>query len=396
MSQKFTDVFLRNLKPHPTGQMDYVDTISPHPTVGGRLGVRVGKRTKTFFVRYSINGKKRRLSIGKYDAISLRQARSIAAEKLGLVFKGNDPQEDRDAIKSEPVFNDLWEQYNLMLDRNDKQLRKAGKKTMSPKSRYDAQKRYARRIQKPLGKKRVVDIKRKDIAALLETIANDKPMEANACHGMLGLLFKRALNLGWVEHSPLYGMSKPSVAIARTRTLDHTEIKKVWKSLSKLPDNPRDVFKLLFLTAQRSGEVMSLKWSDIHDNEWHMSENKSDRPHVVPLSNEVVRILENRADISSEYVFPSYGKTGHYTGSNDASLKIHELSGVDSWTPHDIRRTSRTLLAELRVEEHVSELILNHSLKGIVAVYNQHQYTEEKREALEKLSKELGRVTNGC
>jgi hypothetical protein len=61
MQKLFTDPFLRSLQPDPTGQVDYVADRDPHPAVSGRLGIRVGKKTKSWFIRYSVDGTRRRL-----------------------------------------------------------------------------------------------------------------------------------------------------------------------------------------------------------------------------------------------------------------------------------------------------------------------------------------------
>ena len=66
--------------------------------------------------------------------------------------------------------------------------------------------------------------------------------------------------------------------------------------------------------------------------------------------------------------------------------KLDELSGVSSWTLHDLRRTAASSMAEMKAPLHVIEFVLNHStsqLSGIAGVYNRHQYLPEKKQALE-------------
>lgn len=53
------------------------------------------------------------------------------------------------------------------------------------------------------------------------------------------------------------------------------------------------------------------------------------------------------------------------------------------WVNHDLRRTVRTRLSKLRVNADVAELVIGHTLKGLIAVYDQHAYLDERREALE-------------
>jgi integrase len=56
------------------------------------------------------------------------------------------------------------------------------------------------------------------------------------------------------------------------------------------------------------------------------------------------------------------------------------------FTVHDLRRTCRSLLAANGVSSHVAERCLNHKLKGVEGIYNQYDYFDERREALNLLS----------
>ena len=61
------------------------------------------------------------------------------------------------------------------------------------------------------------------------------------------------------------------------------------------------------------------------------------------------------------------------------------MGDMEYFTVHDLRRTCRTLLAKLGTSSHVAERCLNHKLKGVEAVYNQHDYFYERKVALEQL-----------
>ena len=58
----------------------------------------------------------------------------------------------------------------------------------------------------------------------------------------------------------------------------------------------------------------------------------------------------------------------------------------EEWVFHDLRRTLASGLAQLRAPEEVIKRVLNHAPSGVVAVYNRHEYLEEKRAALEAWS----------
>jgi integrase len=96
-------------------------------------------------------------------------------------------------------------------------------------------------------------------------------------------------------------------------------------------------------------------------------------------------------------------KDGHLTTSGldravsryEKALGNHNSMPWGPWRPHDLHRTVRTRLAAARVTEEVAEAVVGHSKKGIVSVYNQHQYSEEKRRALRTWERHLRRIIEG-
>jgi len=153
---KFTDKAVASLS-YDGEQTDYIDALPPLSGASGVLGVRVGKRTKTFFIRYAINGKRRRFTIGRYPDLSLADARTKAAKKLSEVNNGIDVAETRIQYKNSPIFSDLWTEYNRYIDRQDRIKLKAGKKPRSPRSRRHEERRYDTKF-KPLHDIRVCDL----------------------------------------------------------------------------------------------------------------------------------------------------------------------------------------------------------------------------------------------
>jgi integrase len=69
-----------------------------------------------------------------------------------------------------------------------------------------------------------------------------------------------------------------------------------------------------------------------------------------------------------------------------------EIGFKEKFTPHDLRRTLRTRLAEIGIDDMVAERVLGHKLQGIMAVYNRHSYDTEKRQALDKWAKKLRQI----
>jgi integrase len=120
--------------------------------------------------------------------------------------------------------------------------------------------------------------------------------------------------------------------------------------------------------------------------------------HIVPLSEQVLAILRGR-DRKTEWVFPSaYNQTkgaavtGHAKATKNARWKAQRGSGITGWTAHDLRRTARTIMSRLSIKHHIRERVLNHSQGGIVGVYDQHDYLQEKTDAMNKLGREIYRI----
>ena len=69
-----------------------------------------------------------------------------------------------------------------------------------------------------------------------------------------------------------------------------------------------------------------------------------------------------------------------------------EMGLDEPFTPHDLRRTVRTRLAEIGIPDVIAERVLGHKLQGLFAVYNQHSYDNEKRQALIKWENKLSAI----
>ena len=115
----------------------------------------------------------------------------------------------------------------------------------------------------------------------------------------------------------------------------------------------------------------------------------------VPLPGMALEIIEQARIYSGEsrFVFASSHKNNSHLMTHTLSKAIirhwQEIGFKEPFTPHDLRRTLRTRLAEIGVDDVVAERVLGHKLQGIMAVYNRHSYDTEKRQALERWAKKL-------
>lgn len=355
--------------------------------------------TKSWILRYQFEGKPKRLTLGKYPVLSLAEARVKANEARDDIQRHIDPaikkaEENRARITA-PTFKDI--------------LRELWKKELSLKKSGAETKRLLERDVIPVWEKRKVrDIKRRDIVLLLDEIEIRAPITRNRVHGALSRLFNFAAERGIIDDSPCTRIRKLPEK-GRQRVLTAEEIHKLWSALD-LNNKTVDAYRLtklalkaILLTGQRPGEICGMRWDEIDDDDfWNIPaermKNKED--HRLPLTQHLLEILEQARALSgdSAYVFRSTHKEG------DAPMTPSTLSRTlrrhwehlavsdDRYTPHDLRRTVRTRLAEAGVRDVIAERILAHRLQGVMAVYNQHSYDNEKRQALSLWEQKLTKI----
>ena len=128
---------------------------------------------------------------------------------------------------------------------------------------------------------------------------------------------------------------------------------------------------------------------DLEDQLWTLprERSKNGKPHDIPLSEPAVAILESLPRIGDTFVLTTDGNSpsSNY-GANKKRLDACCRTTYRSWWLHDLRRTAASGMARLGINLPVIEKVLNHSsgsFGGIVGVYQRHNFSDEKRHALE-------------
>jgi integrase len=363
---------------------------------GKGLSIRITPRgVKTWVFRYQFNLIPRRMTLGNYPGIGLADARERHAQAMQDLQRGIDPglkgKEAKARLKVAPTMgdlvNELWE--------TELKEKKSGSETL-------------RLLKKDVipswGRRKVADIKRRDIVLLLDGIVKrGSPITRNRVHSALTRLFNFAAERGVIEDSPCTRIRKLTET-NKNRVLTDAEIKLLWEALD-LGRKDIDIFwttkmvlKMIFLTGQRSGEICGMTWNEILDrNIWVIpaARMKNNQEHKLPLTDTAKGIIEQARTLLGDggpFVFCSPYRDKPLTphSLSRAILRHREEMGIeDPFTPHDIRRTVRTRLAELKVDEFIAERVMGHKLQGMLAVYNQYDYLLEKRKALEAWEKRL-------
>ncbi len=147
------------------------------------------------------------------------------------------------------------------------------------------------------------------------------------------------------------------------------------------------LFRLMLLTGQRESECAGMRWSEIDFDRalWTIpaARMKMDRAHEVPLAPDAMALLRTLPRFTAgDHVFSTTDGTKSVNGFSKAKERLDGMCGVEGWVLHDLRRTMRTHLSALPVQDLVRELVIAHAKPGLHRVYDQHVYQDEKRECL--------------
>jgi integrase len=366
MKIALTDAAVQRLKPPQAGQLDVTD--KGYPGLVFRLSLG-GRKTWCLFCRHG--GRLRRITLGTYPAMGLKEARQAWRQAREELQAGRDPARLRKA--NGESFIAVAEQW-LKIDQ-------AGKRTASEAERI------IRKYSAPLHYVRIDGIMRRDLRELIRAIAiAGKVTMARRVHGRLQRLFNWALSEDLIETNPMEGLRKPGCEVKRDRVLSDDEIATVWRGCEKMgwPFGP--AIQLLILTGARRAEIGELRWSEIEGDQLNLprTRTKTATPRIIPLSEPARVILGSLPRIAgSEFVFTTNGRNP-ISGWSNAKEQLDTLA--QPWTIHDLRRTTATGLQRLGTALQVTEAILGHtagSRAGVVGIYQRHDYAKEKRAALE-------------
>jgi integrase len=375
----------------PDGKRDHIVFDDDIPGFGIRL--REGG-SRTWIYQYRIGSKQRRMVLGAAKSVPIALARENAGKLEAKVKLGGDPAMDKDIARRnvDNTFAALAEQYL-----------EARKSEWRPRTAYEL-KRHFRKHAKPLHRMPITSIGQRDVAILLGNIATQSGhVASNRVRATLNTFFGWLIRQGIkLPEGNVVAYTDTREERSRDRVLSDTELKAIWAAC--LDDHHGAVIKLLMLTAQRRDEIAGLRWDELHDDQIVLpaERTKNNRSHLVPLSEPAKAILSKFTRTNRKHVF-GRDDTG-YQGVPKAQPKLVARiaaahgKALPRWTPHDLRRTAATRMAELGVQPHVIEAVLNHvsgHKSGVAGIYNRATYDKEKREALNLWAAHLMAVIEG-
>jgi integrase len=340
------------------------------------FGVRCRNGRKSFVCQFRIGTQQRRETLGDVRKIKLEDARKVARQRFAQVELGVDPVATK-ANERAAVRLTLGHVADRYLEARKDAVRPA---TLAAATHFFA-------VQwKSFRERPIASIRRADIAARLqEIITAHGRVSAARARAYLSALFTWARREGLCDSNPVTDTNNPGAGLpSRDRVLNAAEIKLIWDACGD--DDPGRIARLLLLTACRRDEISRLSWKEVDlDRGTIVIESgraKNRKTHALPLPAVALNLLRSvprRRD--TEFVF---GGDQGYTGWANATNKLRaRMAKPVEFRLHDLRRTAATGMADLGVQPHIIEAVLNHSNGSrVAATYNRSTYTAEKAAAL--------------
>jgi integrase len=249
---------------------------------------------------------------------------------------------------------------------------------------------YFDRIDAGLKVTKLRDLERVEVRRVLRRYATDRgPVAANRLLSILKTALQFAVDAGYIDVSPIAGLSSALVGgdeESRARVLSDAEIKGLWHAQSQ----HAALLRFLLLTGQRIGEAQRATWAHVAGARWTIPQEhaKNARAHWVALSTQAAALVKEQ-DTARTLVF---GRATN-TGVQAWVRRWCEREKIDpAFRPHDLRRTFATRMSDLGVAPHIVEKILNHTLQGVMAVYNRAEYETERAEAMQRWDDAVARI----
>jgi integrase len=365
----------------PDGKNDLIHFDDELAGFGFRLRRSADKTRKSWVVQYRRGKRTRRVMLAPFDAMSADVARKAARKLLGAVWTGHDPQAEKQAKRDREEHTLRKVTSDYLEARQDEWRGRSG----SEIERYLTGSYF-----RPLHAKPLAEIDRRDVNACIATMKRaNGTVAATRALTALQSLFTWAIRAGLIDTNPVTNVNKPAPLPPRDRVLADAELAAVWRACGD--DDAGRVTKLMILTAARRGEVGGMRWReiDLDKGTWTLPKEraKNTRAHILPLPPLALSIIEAVPQVANKDTLFGERSEHGFTRWWQAKLGLDERLGdaVGSWRFHDLRRSAATGMANLGIQPHVIECVLNHQAgfrSGVASVYNKSPYMNEMRDAM--------------
>lgn len=354
--------------------------------------------TATWVLRYRLGGPQKEVTIGNYPDVTLAEARKAARKLRAAIDRGDDPAVEKRQEKAR--VTKIATVRQLVEDFKGKKLGGLAADTVRYRI-WDLDKI----ILPKLGSLPVDQVQPADVVHMLET-ANRTWTISKRILTSAKMLFAHACGLRLINVNPVVGIDLvalrgPRPPVRRRVMLTEPELRRLLAGIEDIGTENALALRILLATCVRSIELATARWEyvDLEAGRWIVPEEnvKVRRAFMVPLTPTVAGWFRQLQELAgtSEWVLPARQERRRRNQGGDTHVgkttlwaaiqRAFERGDIDirRFTPHDTRSTAKGHMRNLGVSNEVSELALNHKLKGMEGIYDVREDIPERRVALE-------------
>ena len=321
---KFTKTTLSSLVPPEQGKR-----LAVYDTEVPKLAIRItAAGARTFYVVKRAGASIAWVKLGSFPEMTIEQARVEAQKILGEFAAGANPAAARRAIREEPSFAEMFEQF--LVEKRKRDGTPIGERTK--RDYRDTLRMYL----EPIKSKKLSHVTRADIKAIHTKTTKKSAAQADRALAIVSSVFNFAADLEIFSGTNPASRIQKNPAPSRDRFAQKFELPQLFAAIAE--SSLADFFWLSLLTGARRSNVQEMAWRDIDLDAriWRIGMTKNGTPQNVTLSPEAVTILETRRreTCGSQFVFPGEGKSGHLVEPKKAWTAILLRAGLRRLLDH--------------------------------------------------------------
>ena len=359
---------------------------------------------KWWRIKYRHEGKEKRISLGVYPAVSLKDARERREAARKLIAQGVDPSKARQEEKAEAAAEAVT--FEIVAREWYEKFKPGWKDSHA---RITMQ-RLTHNIFPSLGPRPVKDIQAPELLKSIRMIEQRGAVEtARRVLQVCGQIFRYAVASGLAERDPSADLRG---ALPPCRAKHHASLTepKAVAGLLRAIDGYTGSFVVLCalrlapLVFVRPGELRRAEWAEIDFDkaEWRIpgEKMKMAEQHIIPLARQAVAILRELHPLTGEerYLFPSVRTSARPMSENTVNAALRRMGyGQEEMTGHGFRSLASTLLHELGWNRDAIERQLAHAERNAVrAAYNFAEHLPERRRMMQAWADYLDKLKAGA